>query len=290
MEWLLFALLTALFTSIAILIQKKALLKEHAMEFCASIALISLIIVLPLFLFIDYQGLQFIHFAILLPISVLNAIAFLLVSKSIRHMQISKALPLLALGPAVTTIIAFAILREKITLLQIGGIGLLIGGAYVLETRKRGNIFSPFKLLKKSRYLHYILAALLIYGLTTTFSRFLLSNLDMQPIAFIAFSYVLFSITFMIMLSIFHDGFKGIKHGIKRVGPWLFFYSLFLISAAYMQANALKIAQAGLVASIKITYVLFAVVIGGELFHDHNLLKRSLAALIIVAGAILLAI
>ena len=56
MSWLIYALICAIFTSAAALVQKKTLIKQHAMEFSASLALINFILSIPLFFFIDFSN------------------------------------------------------------------------------------------------------------------------------------------------------------------------------------------------------------------------------------------
>ena len=65
--WLAYALASAIFTTAAVLTQKKTLIKEHAMEFSTVIAFFTLLVSLPFLLVIDYSKLQLIPLVILLP-------------------------------------------------------------------------------------------------------------------------------------------------------------------------------------------------------------------------------
>jgi len=290
MVWFAYALFAAVFTAIAGLVMKKSLLKEHAMEFSAVIALFAVVISLPMFLMIDYSILQLPHLVMLFFVAIPGAVAFLLVAKAMRHMDVSKSLPLLGLAPGIAAVMAFGILAERITGLQIGGIVLLILGSYILETRKGRSLFEPLRTFKRSKYIHYIILALLLYGLTSVFDRFMLHNAGMEPMAYIAFAQVFLAFHFFVMLKLFHNGFKGIKHGIKRAGPWLFLFAVVLVGARVMQANAIKLAALGPVLAIKRASVLFTTIIGGGLFHEKELVRRSIASLVIVIGAILVII
>ncbi|MEO8232143.1 MAG: hypothetical protein ABI638_07655, partial [Ignavibacteriota bacterium] len=60
------------------------------------------------------------------------------------------------------------------------------------------------------------------------------------------------------------------------------------IGYRYTQIVAVSLASVALVLAIKRTSVFWATVIGGKLFNDKDLLKRSLAAVLIIIGAILI--
>ena len=49
--------------------------------------------------------------------------------------------------------------------------------------------------------------------------------------------------------------------------------------------QAIQLAFAGLVIAVKRMSAFFVVLIGGELFHEKNLLRKSIACLIMLAGA-----
>jgi len=54
------------------------------------------------------------------------------------------------------------------------------------------------------------------------------------------------------------------------------------------QMQAIQLAYAGLVIAIKRMSAFFVVLIGGEIFHEKNLLRKSIACLIMIGGAALI--
>jgi uncharacterized membrane protein len=65
--------------------------------------------------------------------------------------------------------------------------------------------------------------------------------------------------------------------------------SILTVGYRFAQAEAFKQAQAGLVIAIKRTSALLIVVlVGGEMFQEKHLIKKTIAALIIVAGILLI--
>ena len=104
-EWYVFALGTAVLITAATLVEKKTLLKEHAMEFSAVLglflALLSLVL-LPKVSFGFSGGL----WAMITLNGVVAAVAFLLFAKAVRHMEISLSSPLMSFTPAFTALIS----------------------------------------------------------------------------------------------------------------------------------------------------------------------------------------
>src|SRR3989338_7910031 len=285
--WLFYALLAAIFTAFADITEKKILLKQHAMEFSAVLSIIILIISLPFFFFIDYAKLQFTPLILLFFSSIIGSIAFLLIAKSTRHMEISEVIPLASLSPAVVSILALILLNEIPTLKQSFVIVLLIFGAFFLES-KSFQISYIIKKFKRSKYIKYLFLSLLLYGITAILDRIILFNYNMQTTAYIAFAHIFLALNFLIMLSFFHNGLKGIKHGLKTSGKYMLIISIFIIIYRYTQSESIKLIDVGLVVAIKRMSTLFTVIVGGELFHEKDKLKKIITSLIMLFGAVLI--
>lgn len=288
MAWFIYALITAILVSASVLAQKRALLREHAMEFSTILAFINLAISLPLFLIIDYSALSWTPIIILFFATMLGALAFLFTAKGVRHMEISDASPLFAFGPAFTAVFALIFLGEAITGWQVAGIALLIAGSFILETKRHQTLLDPIKVFIKSRYIHFILFALALYAITSVVDRYILGQGMMNPLAYIAFAHVFLAIHFFIMSTVFHDGLKGVKHGLKRVGWWIVLVAVFTVGYRLSQALAVTEAEVALVSAVKRTSALFTVIVGGELFHEANLPRKIVACVIMVVGALLI--
>ncbi|MBN1376750.1 EamA family transporter [Candidatus Woesearchaeota archaeon] len=290
MLWLIYALLTAVLVSFSTLMEKKVLFKEHAMEFSAVLALFNMILALPFFLFVDFSKITLRPLVYMFLASIMAAVAFLLIIKAMRHMEVSSVSPLVIMGPGLTAVLAFIFLGESLSVFEILGIGLLLFGAYILETKDRKHLLEPFKIIKESKYIHFILISILLYSITSLISRVVLAHYNLTPETYIAIIHIFLAINFFIMLAFFHDGIKGIKHGMKNAWLPILIVSVFVISYRFFQANAIKLARVGLVESVKKLSVLFTVIIGGEIFHEKNLMKKIIASLIMTAGVLLIVI
>jgi len=283
MQWYIFAILAAVLTAASTIVEKKTLLKEHAMEFSTVLAVFNFFIALVL---LPYINLNFPlkMLALIYIASVLATIAFLFVAKAVRHMDISIISPLLAFDPAVVVILAFFILRERITYLQLFGILLLTVGSFVLEAENY-NMKKIFTKKFKSNYFYYIFLALILYGFCSILDKFILNTVP--PLTFIPIVHFFIAINFIILICIFHNGFEGIKHGIKSAGRWIFLVAILVTGYRLLQAQAISMTYVSLVIPIKRMSNLFATVVGGRIFHEKNLAKRTLACIIMLAGAVL---
>ncbi len=284
MQWYVFAIFAAILTAVSTIVEKKTLLKEHAMEFSAVLAIFNFLIALVLLPYINFNfpirilGLMYLA-------SVFGSTAFLFIAKSVRHMEISLVSPLMTFSPAIVVLLAFFILGEKVTSLQLFGIILLIIGSYVLETENH-DTKKIFTKTFKSNYFYYIFLALILYGFCSIFDKFILRTIS--PLTYIPIVQFFIAINFLILICIFHNGLEGIKHGIKNAGKWIFFVAILVTSYRLFYAQAVSMTYISLVIPIKSMSAFFATLVGGKVFHEKNLAKRTLACIIMLAGAVLI--
>jgi uncharacterized membrane protein len=283
MEWYFFAITTAVLVSIYTLVEKKTLLKEHAMEFSAVLAIFNFLVSLVLVPFIEIDfPLKLL--ALMYLASLMGSIGFLHIAKAIRHMNISLVAPLTTFSPAFVVVLAYFILGERITYMQIFGVALLIIGSFLLESKNHGTM-KIFTKTFKSNYFYYMFFALTLYGFCAIIDKFVLKTIP--PTTYLPIINFFLAINFIIMITIFHDGFKGIKHGIKRAGKWIFLVSILISLSRLSQYQAFSMTYASLVIPIKRMSAFFATLIGGKIFHEKNLAKRALACIIMLCGAFL---
>lgn len=295
MTWYLFASGAALLAGLASIFEKRTLFKEHAMEFSAVFSLLNFLLLIPLIPFIDLN-ITPINLALLYIASWLGAIGFLYVAKALRHSELSSASPLFTFSPAMTAILAFLILKESLSYQQIIGFLFIIGGAYALKAdHKLTNLLEPFKRMLKEKYFHYISITLILYAISSIIDRFILnqSNINhVSPITYMVIIHFFIMINYLILTSLFYEGFKDIKHGITKSGKWILIVSILMVASRLFLFTSLSIpaGKAALVVSIKRLDVLVAVLLGGEIFHEKKLLLKTIATIIMLIGGYLIII
>jgi len=142
MDWYLIAFISAILSALAAISQKKILFDMEALDFSLLLSLFNAALALLLIPSIAFSEISTLSLVILYGKTILGAIAFWFVMLAIKNLEISGALPLMILTPALVALSAFIILGETISAAEITGLGLLLIGIYVLETSSSLDIFS----------------------------------------------------------------------------------------------------------------------------------------------------
>jgi drug/metabolite transporter (DMT)-like permease len=289
MSWFIIAILSAFLSAFAAITQKKVLLKMEALEFSFLLSIANLVFSIPFFFFIDYEALNTLNLTILFVKSAIGVGAFLCVMLSLKNLEISNALPLLALTPGFVAVFAFIILGESMKSIEVIGLLLLIVGTFILESKNLKEIGFPFEVFKKSKYHQFIILALLLFTASSIMDKLLLIKLNLSPVSITAFQHLYFAIFFSIIF--YSTNRKEIKSSFfvhKHNLSWIALISILTIGYRYTQIVAVSLASVALVLAVKRTSVFWATLIGGKLFEDKDLLKRTFAAVLILAGVILI--
>ena len=289
MTWFVVAIISALLSAFAAITQKKVLFNLGALEFSFLLSIVNLVFSIPFFFFIDYETINTLNLSILFAKSAIGVLAFLCVMISLKNLEISNALPLLALTPGFVAVFAFFILGESLKSIEIIGLVLLIVGTFILESKNIKEFVFPFNVFLKSKYHRFVIFALLLFTASSIMDKLLLIKLNLTPISLTAFQHIYFAILFSIIFLFFRNKEKISSAGLNKdnIG-WIALISVLTIGYRYTQIVAVSLASVALVLAIKRTSVFWATVIGGKLFHDKDLLKRSIAAILILIGAILI--
>ncbi|MGE5398992.1 MAG: EamA family transporter [Ignavibacteriales bacterium] len=291
MNWFFLALISAVFSAAAAISQKKVLFRIEGPEFSFLVSVTGLLYSIPFFITTDYSHLQPFNLFILFIKTIPGTIAFLFVMLSIKNLEISKALPLLALTPGLVAIFAFLLIGDQLTLAETGGIVLLFVGTYLLEARAGQKIFDPFLVFIRSKQHHYVITALLLFTATSIADRWLLGRYKLMPDAFMGFQQLFLAMNFFVlMLWMKKKPLQLMKSVDSGVWKWIAFIALLTIVYRFTEILAVKSASVALVLSIKRVSVFFAVVVGGRLFKESNLLVKAMATALIVAGVMLIAV
>ena len=159
----------------------------------------------------------------------------------------------------------------------------------MLESQSLKEIFSPFNVFIKSKYHRFIILALLLFTASSILDKLLLIKLELSPVSLTAFQHIYFAGLFAIIFFIFRKKIKPLPAiDYKKNIGWITLISVLTIGYRFTQVVAVGMASVALVIAIKRTSVFWATIIGGKIFSDKDLLKRSIAAILILIGAILI--
>jgi len=297
MSWVFFALLAAMLAAGSSILEKKNLMHQHAAEFSSSMGIILLILTLPLWLFADVDKLSLGSIGLTYVASLIGAVAFLFVAKAMRHAAISYTAPFLVFEPLFVVIIAALFLGDRLTAMQFGGIGVLIVGAYLLNSHEHHDLLSPFKHMFKSKYNLFIFAALLLYAIDSVLDKRILGvvadgGMGVPVLTFIPLISFFTAINFILIMILFYDGMHGVGKDIRHNFKWVLAVAVLTLGYRLAQVYAISLpgVMISLIIPIKRLSSLFATVIGGELFHEKNILRKALACGVMIVGAVMIVI
>jgi drug/metabolite transporter (DMT)-like permease len=290
MEWFILAFISALFSAASAVSEKKALFSLDALNFSFIVSTATLVFSLPFFLSVNISTVSSSGLIILFIKTILSAGAFMCVMLSMKNMEISEALPLLGLSPALVAIGGVILVNDILSGTEWLGIALMAAGAYVLELKKGiKNPLEPFKALFSFSKYAYVFYALLLFTATSLIDRFLLKGDKFPPYTFMAFQQLFYAVVFaLVILAKKRNAFKMVKELNRNTIYLIIAVALFTVIYRYTQIEATKMAPVALVLSIKRLSVLFAVVYGGRMFSEENLYRRIAAVVIILIGTALL--
>lgn len=285
LPWWVFAFASAIFATLFTIFRKKGTLKENAIEFELTR---TTFVALFAFLLIPFLTFKYTITSVLIIyfVSILATIGIILISKAIRHEEISEIMPLHNLTPGFLAILAFLFLDESLTRFQITGLILLIIGAYLLEIDHHSFIKSFLRHIR-SKYIDYAILSAFIFSVTALLDKYVI-NFYTTPFDYLFLVWIFISINFIIISYIIHNGIKGIKNCLKTTkhNVVLAAFFSFLANASFLYA--LSLAYVSLVMPINKLSTLMTTIIGGKLFHEKAILKKSISCVIMLIGSYLI--
>jgi drug/metabolite transporter (DMT)-like permease len=289
MVWFILASCSALLSAAAAIIQKKVLLRAHALEFSFLVSLIIMVLSMYVPLTMDITAIPQSTLLIILGKSVLGGLAFLLVMMALERNQISSVLPLLGLTPAVTACVSFLATGEVLTGWEWIGIGLVVAGTYLLERRPAGNSFSFLSVPRLPTSHYYIIGALGLFAVSSVADKLLVTGYKTDPRVVLVYQHIVYCVIFGVLLRVRRIPARLVLQKGREHLPFLVAISALTIAYRFTQLEATKDAPVALVLAVKRTSILYASLLGGKLFSDDRLgVKVAGASLIVASGFVIL--
>jgi drug/metabolite transporter (DMT)-like permease len=287
MYWL-YALTSGFFISGSTLVEKKILKTEHALEYSVTFAVCNALLSAPLAFFIDFSKVGLVPLVIIFFVAIGHIISALFLTKATRHMEISVVSPIMILAPGITAALAFFVLGETLTRGQVGGIALLLAGLYALEMRPKVSLRESARAFSSSRYMHFLLAAVVMQSFGAIADRYILTQYTIGVIGYLFFAQLFSAFHLLVLSLVRYDGFREVARGFRDGGWWMILGSALIIISRLSLVQAISMGSVGLVTALKRMSGLFTALVGGELFHEDHLLQKSLASLIMIGGVLLI--
>lgn len=290
MTWFVYAVLAAFMASLASVIEKRALSRVHSTDFSLIVALFIAICSIPFFFVLPHDTLTAGVLVTIYATSLLASFAFLEVTKGIRHMEISSSAPLFLLSPFLTALVAYIVLGEALTNAQLIGMGLLALGTYILQTKNMRDGSGFLAHFFGDKYSRLILLGLCFYALTSTIDRQILGTWHVPPMLYVGLMHYCIFFNFLLLFVYQKRNLTHIPAVIRDAWRPLVLVALFTLGYRMAYSMAVSISAVALVIAIKRSSSLFTTVIGGQLFHDHAILRKAIACSVMLLGVALMAL
>ncbi|WP_342678103.1 DMT family transporter [Methanofollis sp. UBA420] len=211
----------------------------------------------------------------------LNAAAVWLTYRALAETDISLAVPMLSLTPIFLVGTSYLLLGEVPGAGGVAGIVLIVAGSYVLGSGGgEGGVLAPVRALWMRRGTAMMAGVALIYSLTATLDKILILQSD----PFFGLGLDLLAIGTLFLVLTLASG--GTPTGPPPAGRVVAVTGGLLALEILSVGLALSLQIVPYVISVKRTSILFAVVIGGAIFGEAALGRRSAAAAVMVAGTV----
>jgi len=286
MLWLLFALIGALFRSLADLLSKRLLQDKDEYIVMWSRPAFAALILLLILLFTEIPKTDTTFWLVVLIGAPINVIALLLYMRAIKISPLSLTIPMLGTSAIYILLVSYVLLGELPSFIGLIGIITIVFGAYILgmDSNKK-EFLAPFKSLVKEKGPVLMLVVAFIFSITATIGKvgMLHSN-----VVFFTFTYVtIMAIIFSII--IFCKSRKNF-YQIKRNFFKFFLIGVLMVADFFFILFAFKYALVNYVISAKRASILFSTIFGFMFFKEKNIKERLLGAVIIIIGIIIISL
>lgn len=216
----------------------------------------------------------------------LESAAFVLYMHAIKVSPLSLTVPHLAFTPAFILATGYALLGETSSLAGFLGVLTTVAGSYVLNSTSRGQpLFAPFRTILGDSGSRTMLLVAAMYSITSVMAK--RAILRASPVYFgVSFSIVFNS---FLLAAFFMTGKVSPKSMFRNVPCALVLGVLFFFQIV-VNNIAMSLTKVAYVIAVKRLSILFSVLYGGILFHEGQLPKRLVGAMIMVAGAVVISI
>jgi drug/metabolite transporter (DMT)-like permease len=217
---------------------------------------------------------------------IVDAMAIVCMSRSLRSASMGNAVPLLAFTPVFLLFTGHLIVAESPTLAGIAGVVVIVIGSYFLRLGRRdGSLLTPFRLLWEGRGPRYMLGAALLFSLASPlFKRAILCSGPIFTMSVsLPLSCLLIGSFHLLTGKTFADLLPDRQNwkALLGLGGAVFFIALF--------ANlAFTTGLVSYVIAIKRLSILLNILIGAMVFGERQLGRHLLAGAVMVSGAALI--
>lgn len=287
MSWVFLALLCALSLALADTVSKKWLAHTPADTLTLIRSGLPGVVLLPALYWIDVSQLPWVFWAWVMAAMPLEILAMALYTRAIQESPLSQTLPYMAFTPVFTVLTGWVLLGETVSGQGMAGILLVAAGAWGLNLEHAGwhprTWLLPFRAMFVQRGARLMLVVAAIYSVTAALGKGAVGYMD--GAAFGALYFIVLGVCAFLYYGLRAPG--GVKGawGAGRHAWWVAGLLAFMVITHFM-----ALAQAGTayMIAVKRTSVLFGILLGAWVFKESRLTQHLGAAMLMVAGVVLI--
>lgn len=285
LPWYYYAVTSAVFMSLATLIEKQTLKVEHATSYSSAfsflVALLSLVF-LPLVNFnISFLTVAFIYLS-----SILSTATYLLTARIYKHGSVSASSPVLSSLPIFfTVILAYLLLQEALTYFQYLIVAVLVIATYLLAFRKlKPGDVSEFE---SDKYRYMLVSTAFLMGVGAIIGKYILTLTDVYTYLVIEGIFIAFN--FIFIISARYNGIREIMQTISTYRVPIASIVVLTIVSRITYYLAISVAAVSIVTPIRRSlFTVLTVLIGAEMFREEHLKSKLMLCLIMLVCSYLL--
>jgi len=284
MEWWVYGLIGTILGSFSMLSRKKILFREHALEFSGFRSIMNLMLLAGLSFFITLE-IDRKNFILLFITGIIASVGLIYRNKAVRHDDISEITPLGSLSGVLVLILGILFLDETLTKVQFAGLMIVVIGVYILKLDTK-SFLKPFKYLFTTKAILHYFVALIIFSFCTILLRTVLQEIN--PYTTMFYTWLFISIP-IILTELGRYGIRDLNH-FKRDFKQVFFISamLFISNIFFYISMSMPGGKASLAHTLRLSEGILITAIGGIMFHEDHIIKRTISSLIIIAGVLMM--
>lgn len=284
--------------------EKQVLTRAEPRVFTGSASLLIAFASLPLLFLAEKSTLTLYIFFLICISGIFSTASAITSAYVLKHLDISESASLFALSPAVITLLSMIFLNERLYVSQIIGIALSCVGIFILEGHKHSakqdshlpaltsNIshidINQEKPRSKFKIYTVLLAALFFFSANAVLDKYVIDTWNINPILFLIIIQFFILFNFMI-LDLFtrkasHDESFDFNL-LKRKSFWAHIF--FVVLHRVVHVFAMRDMSISILHTIKQFSAVLTTILGGKLFTEKHMVRRTSACLCIVVGVVL---
>jgi drug/metabolite transporter (DMT)-like permease len=289
MAWFIFSLISALALSAENITEKGMIRRQDPHLFAAVHAVLAGVVMLPFIWMVDWSIITPTVFVWVMLGAAISTFAFVASIRAMKHLDVSVASPMFTLTPVVSALLGVILLREALSGGQLFGILLLVLGGYAIQLHRDMSMWEPLHRLRTSKDLQILMLAVFLYPFSAVMARYSFTDLHIAPYHYLVMIKVLGGLYYAAYIGIWRGGLRQIPKTVAQYKGgffWITFFSTLNSATIYLALAGSQVVQA---LAVKRLSALFTTVIGGEVFHEKHLVWKTVACVVMIAGALCVA-